>query len=237
MIRRCQQLGFTIVEILVAVIITATIVSMVYGSYVAASGSAQTCTRKATALQDSHLALHQLAALIRCVYVPEDTPSHPMKNNPLSRVARDGPQVQAQPALFCGSNKSQGELLRFVTMKPLPSEGVQAQTPQTTVVTFDRESGQLILSQWSFNEITRQEPQERNRMILADAVVEMTLAYYDGSQWQSQWNSRECHGLPQAVRCDLILQDDQSKRCPSHIIAPLLCSTSIPHTTEKETSL
>jgi prepilin-type N-terminal cleavage/methylation domain-containing protein len=236
MTRRYQPLGFTLVEILVALTIIATIVSMVYGSYVAASGSAQSYTQRATILQKGQLALHQLAAQIRCLYVPETVQPRPAENNPPSRLDRDVSKMKPQMSLFVGSGKPQGDILQFVTMKSLPLEQTQVQTRWTTLVTFERETSQLILSQWPFNGKKRQEAHKRNYVILADGVIQITLAYYNGSQWQSQWNSQECHTLPQAVRCDLILVDSQNKRYRSHIITPVLCSTSAAYTLTKETS-
>jgi len=182
------------------------------------------------------LALHQLAAQIRCSYVPETVRPRPVENDPLSRLGRDASKIKTKIPLFTGSGNPQGDILQFVTMKSLPSEQAQVRTPQTTTVTFERETGQLILSQWPFDQTTRQKPHERNQVILAGGVIQITLAYYNGSQWRSQWNSQESHSLPRAVRCDLVLQDDQHKRCTSQIIAPVLCSTPAARSTTKETS-
>ena len=140
-------------------------------------------------------------------------------------------------SLFTGSGNPQGDILQFVTMKSLSSAKPQVRMPQTTTVSFERETGQLILSQWPFDQTTRRKPHERNQVILAEGVVQITLAYYDGSQWQNEWTNRKCQSLPQAVRCDLVLQDDQNKRYMSQIIAPVLCSIPGARSTTKETSL
>ncbi|MHC4632893.1 MAG: PulJ/GspJ family protein, partial [Planctomycetota bacterium] len=60
--------GFTLVEILVAMAIIVTIVSMVYGSYFATSKSAETCKAKMALSQQVRKVLQQMARQIRCSY-------------------------------------------------------------------------------------------------------------------------------------------------------------------------
>ena len=236
MIRPYRQLAFTLVEILVALTIIVAIVSMVHGSYLAASGSAQACTRKTTALQAGHLALHQIAAQIRCAVAPDHTRSSILEgqgDSPLP-ADRDVAKIRARPPLFAGSNRTHGDILQFVTTKPLPSEPAQDPMRRTSKITFNRETGQLILSQWPYRETTRPEPRECTRLVLAEHVTEITLTYYDGSKWQNRWDSRECRALPRAVGCELTLQDDQDKGYTTHVIVPILCRISPTHAGTKE---
>lgn len=236
MIKPHRQLGFTLVEIMVALTIIVAIMSMVNGSYLAASGSAQACARKTSALREGHLALHQLAAQVRCAVAPdharpsivEGKDDSPLPSN------RDVSRIKARPPLFAGANRTQGNILQFVTTQSLPSEPTQDPSRLTSKITFDKGTGQLVLSQWPYDETAQREPRECTRLVLANHVTEITLAYYDGSQWQNQWNSQECHALPRAVDCELILLDDQDKRYTTHIIVPILCVMSPAHTSTKE---
>jgi len=236
MTRRRTPSGFTLLEMLVALTITATIVSMVYGSYIAASGSAQSYRQSSTALQKAHLALHQLAAQIRCAYVPENTSPSSGKVSISSHARRDVMKVKAQAPLFTGSSRPQGDILQFVTMKSLSPEQARVQMRYATTVSLDRGSNQLILSQQAYNETARQELQQRRRLVLAERVTQITFAYYDGSQWENNWNSRERHGLPQAVRCELTIQADKNRLYTSRIIAPVLCAKPARDTTVTATS-
>ncbi len=60
--------GFTLVELLVALAIIVTIVTMVYGSYFATSKSAQVCNAGIAVLQQGRKVLEQMAQQIRCSY-------------------------------------------------------------------------------------------------------------------------------------------------------------------------
>ena len=60
--------GFTLIEILIAVAMIAVIVSMVYGSYSAASKSTQACRARIALLQQMEEVLGEMSWQIRCSY-------------------------------------------------------------------------------------------------------------------------------------------------------------------------
>jgi len=71
--------GFTLVEILVAMAIIVTIVSMVYGSYFATSKSTQAYKSKITLSQQGRKVLEQMARQIRCSYaIKADKNTYPI---------------------------------------------------------------------------------------------------------------------------------------------------------------
>ena len=75
-IRRRLRAGFTLIEILVAVTIIVTIVSMVYGSYFATAKSTDAYKARMTASGQTQKVLRWMAKQIRCSYIgiiSEDT--------------------------------------------------------------------------------------------------------------------------------------------------------------------
>ena len=104
--------GFTLVEILVAMAIIVTIVSMVYGSYFATSKSAQAYKSRITLSQQGRKVLGQMTRQIRCSYA-----SKADKNTYPAPIPQQG---KADPAIvinyFNGnSDEPSGEILHLVT--------------------------------------------------------------------------------------------------------------------------
>ncbi|MHC4244281.1 MAG: PulJ/GspJ family protein, partial [Planctomycetota bacterium] len=70
-IRRRLRAGFTLIEILVAVTIIVTIVSMVYGSYFATAKSTDAYQARMTTSGQTRKVLDRMARQIRCSYIGE----------------------------------------------------------------------------------------------------------------------------------------------------------------------
>ena len=63
------------------------------------------------------------------------------------------------------------------------------------------------------------------RVILED-LQEIEFGYFNGVDWQTQWDSSLAGGLPRAVRIRLVLQSEQESvpRCLTSVV-PVRCST------------
>ncbi len=62
--------------------------------------------------------------------------------------------------------------------------------------------------------------------VVLENLQEITFSYFDGRDWQTEWNSRLAGGLPRAVRLTLVLLAEQESvpRCLTAVI-PVRCST------------
>ena len=68
MTNRTRQRGFTLIEILVAVALISIVLSMVYGTYVTTTRSAQACKSRIVLCEQGRTTLEQIARHIRCSY-------------------------------------------------------------------------------------------------------------------------------------------------------------------------
>ena len=119
--------GFTLVEILVAVTLITTIISMIYGSYFAASKSTQVCKARIVMLREGQKTLEQMAQYIRCLYAGADV-------NHTDSVPSGSYQtvIKSKSAIdyFSGNSSAPtGEILHLVTTKgmleqKLPGDGL-----------------------------------------------------------------------------------------------------------------
>jgi len=213
--------GFTVVEILVAVALIATILSMVYGSYFATSRSAQVCQARIDMCDQGRTALDQMARQIRCAYagtMAEDTDSRE-SGTQQRRIVQEG------DASYFNGNPSapNGEILRFVTTngfveaKEKPANGLSEMTYR-----FDRRAGVLSLSRERFIG-TAKKAKARNWRPIAENIERVELEFFDGRQWLRRWDFGDKKNLPYAVRIEIGCEDKDNQRYDYGTVAYISC--------------
>jgi len=212
--------GFTLVEILIALALLATILSMVYGSYFATSRSAQVCQVRIAMSQQGRTSLDQMAQQIRCAYVgiAKDDNLDESGTRQKRIVREDG------MSYFTGSrNASNGEILRFVTTngfaqeKDEPAKGLFEVTYR-----FDRHTRTLFLSQRRFIGTTKK-AEKRNWIPIAKNIEHLELEFFDGKQWLRRWDFEDKKKLPSAVRMEIGCRDEDNRRYTYGTVAYVSC--------------
>lgn len=192
--------GFTLVEILVALALIATILSMVYGSYFATSRSAQVCQARIAMCHQGRTTLDQMARQIRCAYAGT------AKDDNLGESGTRQKRIVREDGMcyFTGSrNASNGDILRFVTTngfaeaKEKPVKGLFEMTYR-----FDRHTRTLFLSHRRFIGTTKK-AEKRNWMPIAKNIEYLELEFFDGKQWLRRWDFEDKKKLPSAVRMEI----------------------------------
>ena len=117
---RPQQRGFTLVELLVAVALIATVLAIAYGSYFVISGSARACSSRIALSEQGRRTLEQLARHIRCSYAGSAF-------DHAEDVEAGSDQTETEPgdgfSYFSGdADAPDGEVLHLVTTNGLPEE-------------------------------------------------------------------------------------------------------------------
>ena len=211
--------GFTLIEILVAVAIIVTIVSMVYGSYFATSKSAQACRKRIAMSQQGRDLLGQMARQIRCSYAGSAE-----KSTPPAVIGSLKKEVTLENTVsyFNGnSGEMGGEILYLVTTNGI----LEQKTPGLFEVTykFDKRSGTLLLSQERFVDEPKSLIEKRNWQPLAENIESIELAFSDGRQWLNTWNFKEKKALPYAVKINVICQDENYQQYHYGTTAYICC--------------
>jgi type II secretion system protein J len=211
--------GFTLIEILVAVAIIVTIVSMVYGSYFATSKSAQACKRRIAMSQQGRELLGRMARQIRCSYagsVKKSTP--PAVKSSLKKEVT----LENTISYFNGnSGEMGGEILHLVTTNGI----LEQKSPELLEVTykFDKSTGTLLLSQERFIDTPESFFEKKNWQPLAENIECIELAFSDGRQWLNNWDFKEQKTLPYAVKIIVTCQDENQRQYSYGTTAYICC--------------
>ncbi len=211
--------GFTLIEILVAVAIIVTIVSMVYGSYFATSKSAQACKRRIAMSQEGRELLGRIAQQIRCSYAGSSKKSTPpaVKGSLKKEVT-----LENTISYFNGnSGEMGGEILYLVTTNGILEE----KTPGLfeVIYKFDKSTGTLFLSQERFVDAPESLIEKRNWQPLAENIESIELAFSDGRQWLQTWDFKEKKALPYAVKINITCQDENQRQYSYGTTAYICC--------------
>jgi len=213
--------GFTLLEILVAMAIIVTIVSMVYGSYFATSKSTQVYDAKITESQQARRMLQQVARQIRCSYV------------------YNAAELQDQDKLFTEREKSlfekttnffysdpdapSREILHLVTTNGIFRRQDTADGLFDVTYKFDKNSATLFLNQKRFVETSKHVNERKKWQPLLTNVCSLELEFYDGQKWKEKWNFEQERGLPRAVKISVTLEDENRRQYQYGTVVCVYC--------------
>lgn len=212
--------GFTLVEILVAMAIIVTIVSMVYGSYFATSKSAQAYKSRITLSQQGRKVLGQMTRQIRCSYANKaDKDTHQIS------IPQQGKADPASVINYFNGNSDEpsGEILHLVTTSGfsvglVPSNGLFEVTYK-----LDKNRGLLFSSQRRFASTTKSAAQKNKWQPIAEDIESLKLAFFDGQQWLNKWDFKDKRELPFAVKINITWEDENHRQYQYGTIAYICC--------------
>ena len=221
-IRRRLGAGFTLIEILVAVTIIVTIVSMVYGGYFATAKSTDAYKARMTASGQTQKVLRWMAKQIRCSYISiisEDTElagiDSGRKNN-----------LRKSPVIYFSYEPDAhgGGLLRLVSPHRLFCQDGYANGLIDVAYKFEKNSRALSLSQRKFVGTPQEHLEDRNWRPLLKNVESVELDFFDGKQWCSEWDFEQKKKIPAAVKIGITCKDENNRQCHYATIAYVGCS-------------
>ena len=212
--------SFTLIEILVALALIATILSMIFGSYFAASRSAQVGQARIAMDHQGRTTLDQMARQIRCAYAGITKEAGIGE----SGLRQKGIVRENDMSYFTGSqNAPNGELLRFVTTngfaeaREKPEKGLFEMTYR-----FDKRTRTLFLSQRRFID-TAKKTEKRDWIPIAENIEHLELEFSDGRQWLRSWEFQDEKKLPSAVRIEIGCRDEDDRRYGYGTVAHISC--------------
>lgn len=217
---RWSRKGFTLVEILIAMALIATILSMVYGSYFATSRSVQGCQARISMCQQGRTALDQMARQIRCAYVGT------ANDEKLRETATQQKAIVREEGMnyFTGNgDASNGQILRFVTTYEFTERGKKKTRGLFEVAyRFDRRENTLLLCQRRFVGIMKK-AQKMNWEPIAEDIEYFDLEFFDGRKWLGRWDDEDEKKLPSAVRMEIGCRDEDNRQYTYRTVAQISC--------------
>jgi len=219
--------AFTLIEILISLAIVSCIVTMVYGSYAATSRSLEVYNARMACSERAHLVLRMMARQIRCAYLPASEPAPAQaKAKPPGIASAPNPAFRADP------QEAHGEILSLTTTGGFGLD--DAMGLSRIACRYDRHSGILAIRCETGTQRVDASQDSRTWQPVAKGVTDIELAFYDGRQWQTRWDSRQARRLPQAVRINLAVAEENGREHRYATTVPILCRP-LPQTQEIKT--
>lgn len=232
---RLPAAAFTLVELLVALALVGTIVTMVYGSYAAATRSLERYGSRMAAGERAILVLRLMARQIRGAYLPPaaeitvPVPGTAQGDEPWSAAPPTAPAPRAgaaPPATWRAEAHAGGLTLCFVTTSG-PGPGPDSPAPLSQVqYRYEPVPGTLSLHCEPYLGAPAPTDRPAGRTILG-GVRHLEVQFYDGRRWQARWDSSS-PSLPQAVKIDLTVVDNRRRPQTFGTIVPILGQTIAP---------
>jgi len=225
-----QQLtskGFTLIEILIAVAISALILTIIYGSYAASIRTMNACRESADINQMARLALDRISEDISCALTSST-------NENLQFVGKDSEGLEGTPmdtldftstnclTLFRGAREC-GICEIGYCIKQAPSEALWGQGTSTPLTGQESDSDRFVLLRREQSPPDKEIHDGGESLELAEEIKELDFEYYDGKKWLSQWGPNEREALPSAVKISLTFQDKEGMPSTFSTIAFIPC--------------
>ncbi len=209
--------GFTLIEMLVALAMIATIVSMVYGSYAATSRSMEIYDSRLTYAQRTQLVLRLMERQLRCAYQrptePDATPSTEASDNRVQESPKiDETRIpESRPVFVGGVRKAGGELLDFITTAGVAGGQSGPQGLARIRYQHDPVLGTLAIRCEPHLDTMRRDDSTGPWQTVLPHVPEIEIEFFDGLQWRPQWSGQASRTLPRAVRLSLTVADEKGR--------------------------
>lgn len=219
------EAGFTLLEVMIAMGIMATIFVVLFTTYSAAVERAAHARDLSRIYHEARVVLDLMAADLRTAYVKDST----------EQAQQELQQVRAKPYLFVGEDltdaSAASDKLSFATFLPVS----RPESPDIEVcrVTYslepvaDRPEERLLLRRVNCN--LDPDMTDREQLLpLTNLARGLDFKYYDerGTEYR-EWDSRQPPGggrLPTHVKISLVLVDQQNRLRPFEILTELVLS-------------
>jgi len=233
MSNRFDKGGFTLVEILVAMAIIVTIVSMVYGSYFTTSKSTQVYKARIALFQQARRVLEQMARQIRCSYAGT-AKKLPYPGRSIPQQGKATPTNAINYYFNSNPDDPSGEVLNLVTTNGIsgwqdPTEGLFEVTYK-----FDKGRGLLSLSQQRFIGASKNVVKKRIWRPIARNINSIKLEFFDGHRWLKNWSFENKKKLPCAVKINITYEDENYHQYLYSTTASVCCRKSQGKETQTE---
>lgn len=197
--------GFTLLEVLVALIVLGLLLGAVYGSYRAVTSSITDLQPRMSLDQKGRFFVQRLLRQVRCCYAG--------RQEQADRTTPDSNEVKAESKdespLFRGGRTLSDEVsLQYVTTSSSLNRGSNAGYLAVVRYKMDRSQRALLTCEEIYGRRSVNEDDWDWRMIV-DGVSELELQYFDGAEWREEWDSNVAGGLPRAVRIKLTLESKE----------------------------
>lgn len=206
--------GFTLIEMLVAMVILAIVLTIAYSVFSSSYSALRRVSPERDPFQTARLILDRMTDEIQSAYYKPG----------LAHTGFVGKSDEKEDAPWDSLTFS--AMANFYWIKKV--EGIKESDflKISYSLVDDEEETRLVRAQNPAFGPFEEDPEklgspDRGVHQLSDDVWGMDFRYFDGKEWVEDWNSAEKEKLPQAVEVKLILKTDEGKRLPFYAVIPV----------------
>lgn len=199
--------GFTLIEILVATALLASMTAIVWGSFSLTIRSKRSGEEMAQRYRQVRLAMTRMSREISMAFLSKN-----------DKFATDNPRT-----MFVGEERGRDHELTFSAFSHMRLKENAKESDQTLIRYFVTSSGrdrsQLDLMRRESKRLGLERPGEEGpAYAMLEDVLGFEIEYYDApaEEWRERWNTRSADGqpdrLPSKVRISLTIKDERGER-------------------------
>jgi len=223
---KAKPSGFTMIELLIALVIIVIIVSAVYSTYFVTAASVQKCREKLIQTQEGRSLLAKMSRQLRSLYTPASGST--VSESAEDIFGKDESSEEIPRCLSGAADDREGIILQMLTSANLFHAKDMASGIWNVKYKYLPDQDTLFYSQQPLTARPEHERRQENWLPLAKNLTSIHLQFYNGERWQLKWNS-EKHGLPEAVRIDISLHGAQTQSPTFGTVADISgCRTTLP---------
>jgi prepilin-type N-terminal cleavage/methylation domain-containing protein len=199
--------GFTLIEIVMALGMLSLIMTALYGSYQAVTGSIDRMSPRFRLERRAVFVLNAMCRELRSSYAGRLDRAIPRDSEKVLRKLKDD---QERPSAFAGKSGKSSAKLRFFTAQS-PSRNSERHGELSQVIyTWDRSDGQLLMARCPNIYQDIEDEKDLTWRCLLDSVLDLQLEFSDGEDWGSVWPESTSTSaiLPRSVRLHLVVGPD-----------------------------
>ncbi|MBN2645969.1 MAG: prepilin-type N-terminal cleavage/methylation domain-containing protein [Desulfuromonadaceae bacterium] len=182
--------GFTLIEVLIAVTLTSLILTAIYGTFSRLSATQQRLEQSAAVYHQARVLFDRIGRELRGCYLSHSSEQHP----------------------FIADTRTDGtSLVQFSSCSAQANDGRWYDLLDLTY----RVDKQQQSSRYDWIRTTSRPCLDEDRaqaLYFGRNLHALHWRFYDGSNWQENWDSQQEGGLPQRIELELILDDASEQR-------------------------
>ncbi len=188
---KSRETGFTLVELMLAILILAIMMTIIYGVVVSTVEAAHRVEEVTASSEIGPALLTQIRADLEGAFLPKDGEFFVASSRPNGGFSRD--RIDFVSSVIAYGPENELEEPRFHTINEVGYQVLESKTEVGVGILYRREDYFIDA-----------EPLKGGHLVeLFDRVRSFRLQFYDGEQWRNDWNSKTQKGLPKAVKVEL----------------------------------
>lgn len=194
--------GFTLVELMLAILILSIMMSIVYGVVVSTVTAAKRVEEITAASEVGPAILTRIRADLEAAFLPKEGEYFVGLKKPGAGNDRDRVDLVSSDVAYGSENDV--EEAKFHSINEVGYQVLESTKIQGVGILYRREDYFIDADPLKGGRLTE----------LYDRVRSFSLRYYDGKEWRPDWSSKAQKGLPKAVEIELKIlvthNDDQN---------------------------